>query len=96
MCVFINDPYRYENNDRDLWLKLLNDADNENLYLFGILYYLRSVGAKLVPNKNYGYIIQPIIDRNSIKGWENKQQYDEEAKNLVPYKDVLIRLLKAL
>lgn len=96
MCVFISDPYFYESNDRDLWIKLLNNVYDENRYLYGVLYYLRSVGVKLVPNKQFNYVIQPIIDPNIVKGWENKQQYDVEAQNLVPYKDVLIRLLKAL
>ena len=83
--------------DSYLWMELFIDADMINQDLARRLEYLRNTGCQLVPDSQYGYKIQPIIDPTGRNGWESVEHYQAEVVCLDPYvKDVLIllRLIK--
>ena len=90
------DPYEFPTEDSQLWLDLLIKAKREDINFFFILYYLRSVGATLVKDLKFGYMIKPIVDRSGLHGWLIQKQFDEEKLALVPYSKKLVELLKTL
>lgn len=92
----IVDPYKYDSNDSELWVNLLRKARGVDINLYAILMFLRDVGATLVPDQKYNYVIKPIIDPDGVKGWLDKEQYENESHYLVPYKLTVIELLKEL
>lgn len=92
----IKDPYEYPTNDSNLWLNLLMKAKQRDIYLFSILVYLRNIGASLVKNDKFGYVIKPIIDSGGQKGWLTQKQYDTEKRYLAPYTKTLTEILKTL
>ena len=88
--VFTNLP------DGPLWLELFIIADGFNQELAEILEYVRNVGAKLIQDNYYGFIIEPIVDPSGCYGWSSMEQYREERKWLVPHTDILLKSLKIL
>jgi len=80
----------------DLWLTLFTIADQMNHDLYSVLMYLRGTGLRLVPSEKFGFILQPIIDREGKKGWSSKDEYDREKKCLAPYRTKVTEALKKL
>lgn len=95
----VRDPYPFSHKDKNgeqdanLWLNLLVKAKEVDFELFSILYYLRDVGANIVPSPKFGHKIVPIVNEDS---WISEEQYNKEKQYLVPYKDKLAKLLKNL
>ena len=91
----IVDPYPLVTDDAELWLKLLFTVYFKDRYLWGVLTWIRAVGAKLEKTNNPAvpYKIVPIIGAN---GWLNQAEYDREKQYLVPYTSVLIEVLQTL
>lgn len=92
----ISDPYPYYRYDREKWLMLLSEASKNSIGLYGILMYLRAIGATLERNAKFGYIIKPIIRGEEKWGWPTKSMWEEERKRLLPYREKLLTLLKKL
>lgn len=93
----MGDPYNYyELPDRELFIKLLNMAQERSQELFEILFFLRGAGTKLVESKQYGYVLRPIIKDILTMGWESEEEYKKESAALIPYRDLLVELLKEL
>lgn len=90
------DPYEYITDDADLWLQLFVAASEKDRYLYGILIYLRGVGANLVStgNPKMPYKIVPIIDKD--KGWSCMEEWEREKKHLNPYINTLVELIRGL
>jgi len=90
----IIDPYaNYSPEDHNFWLNLLQMAENKNRELYARLFYLRGVGTKLIPNKQWGFVFQPVIGPN---GWNSIDQYNQEKTCLNDYGDQVIELLRLL
>lgn len=95
----IADPYPLVTDDAELWLELLSKAHNKNRYLFGILTWVRSVGARLEATGNPAmpYKIVPIIATNDMpEGWSCQAEWEQDKKNLAPFTKDLIEVLKTL
>ena len=95
----IADPYSLPTDDAELWLKLLVAAHDKNRYLYGILTWVRAVGARLEATGNPAmpYKIVPIIVSPSCsEGWSCKAEWEQEKKNLAPFTNDLIEVLKML
>ena len=95
----IVDPYPLVTKDSNLWAKLLTIAHDKNRYLFGILTWVRTVGASLEKTNNPAmpYKIVPIIaDENCKEGWSSMEEWNKEKKNLNPFVNELIEVLKEL
>lgn len=92
----VADPYPYPTTDADMWLQLLSHTFQHDRYLYGILLYLRGVGALLIPsgNKEMPYKIVPIIDED--RGWSCMAEWNKEKQWLVPYTKTLIEGIKTL
>lgn len=82
--------------DGPLWLELFIIADKSSQELAQILEYVRNVGAKLIMDQYYGFIIEPIIDPTGCYGWSSIEQYQQERRWLVPHTDILLQSLKLL
>lgn len=80
----------YSPEDSELWLKLFEHANSD---LRACLMHCRNTGAKLIPDQNYGYIIQPVIGLN---GWTSQDEYNQERKILMKWKNEIIKLLGGL
>ena len=95
----IADPYPLVTDDAELWLDLLSKAHNKNRYLFGILTWVRTVGARLEATGNPAmpYKIVPIIaTRDCPEGWASIEEWNIEKRNLGPFTKELIEVLKTL
>lgn len=95
----IADPYPLVTEDSNLWLKLLVKAHDKNRYMFGILTWVRTVGAKLEATGNPAmpYKIVPIIITDDCnEGWRDIKEWEQEKKNLNPFVKDLIEVLKTL
>lgn len=91
----IVDPYPLVTDDAELWVKLLFTVYHKDRYLWGVLTWLRAVGASLekTNNPNIPYKIVPIIGAD---GWQSQAEYDKEKQYLVPYTSLLIEVLQTL
>jgi hypothetical protein len=87
------DRYPELTNDSRLWLELFMITDSPDHKLSDQLMIIRATGAILVPDQQWGYVIQPVIDSTGQKGWQSQQQYEQERKYLVPYGNALISAL---
>ena len=95
----IVDPYPLITDDGELWLKLLFNAHKKNRYLFGILMWIRTVGARLekTGNKDMPYKIVPIIATEDMReGWQSNAEWEQEKQNLVPFINDLVEVIKLL
>jgi hypothetical protein len=90
------DRYPELTNDSRLWIELFMITDSPNHKLSDMMMYIRATGAILVPDQQWGYVIQPVIDSTGQKGWQSQQQYEQERKYLVPYGNALISALADL
>lgn len=89
-----DDYCRMHPRDSQLWLKMFVKADEKHgRELCSILMFVRNTGAVLVPSREYGHIIQPVIGAN---GWESREQYDTERQVMSKYRAEIIELLKSL
>lgn len=88
------DLYPYYPEDSNLWLELFIIADQVASSDFANrLEFIRHVGARLVPDQQFGFRIEPIIDLAGMKGWASREQYDQESRVLDPYiKEVVIAI----
>ena len=89
-----SDPFPYPTEDVQLWLALFSEIYKIDRYLFGILLYLRGVGAVLkhTGNKNVPYKIIPIIDED--RAWASEEEWEKEKQFLVPHTKALIEGMK--
>ncbi|MCX7779623.1 MAG: hypothetical protein N2491_01755 [Negativicutes bacterium] len=92
------DQYPYSPADSHLWLELFIIADTvtPNKQLFERLDYIRRVGANLVRDDQFGFVVKPIIDPQGFRGWMSQEQYDIEKQCLNDFTDVLIMCLREL
>ncbi|MBU2703898.1 hypothetical protein Ga0466249_005048 [Sporomusaceae bacterium BoRhaA] len=90
------DQYPELTNDSRLWLELFMITDSPDHRLSDQLMIIRATGAILVPDQQWGYVIQPVIDSTGQKGWQSQQQYEQERQYLVPYTQTLITALMDL
>lgn len=84
------DPFPHVTKDAELWIALLMETYYIDRYLYGILLYLRGVGAILAPtgSDKVPYKIVPIIDKD--RAWASMEEWEKEKKWLVPHTDALI------
>jgi hypothetical protein len=91
------DIYPYSPEDSFLWMELFQIACSMNYAnMASMLAYLRNVGARLVPDDQFGFVVQPVIDITGFRGWKSQADYDREKKCLtepVDYTQVLITAL---
>lgn len=80
-------------DDSELWLNLFILADKTNPELAAVLMYLRNTGCVLIPNREYGYIIRPVIGED---GWESEAVYNQEKGYLKQHYKIVVGLLKEL
>lgn len=92
--TIIIDPYaNHSPDDHVQWLNLLQMAEHKDRELYAILFYLRGTGTKLIPNRQWGFIFQPVIGPD---GWGSMEQYDQEKTCLNNYGSQVIELLNLL
>lgn len=87
------DDYIYSPDDSNLWLNLFVEADKIDPNLSSVLMYIRNTGAKLIPNREYGYIIRPVIGSH---GFHSQAEYDKEKKYLNKHRDKVVKLLRKI
>jgi len=86
----ILDPYVNESpQDSQDWLNLFIAAQ-ANRELYARLFYLRGAGTRLVKNRKWGYVFQPVIGAN---GWNSMEEYNQEKQCLNMYRDEVVALL---
>lgn len=82
-------------HDSELWVQLLQLANEADSKLAGILHGFRCQGTILRKNPRWGYVLQPVI--NSKIGWSSQDDYNRQrAKWLDPYRQDIIKILGAL
>ncbi len=93
----IYDP-RPELPDSETWVKLLEAAKewglkNNDYHLYGHLLFFRVVGTTLKEHEKFGYAMNPDSEEweNSVEGYEGARD-----RLLMPYRDVLVSLLKKI
>lgn len=64
-----------------------------NPELSQILEWFANVGVILVPDKMFGYKLQPIIGEHH---WQSKDEWEQEKQYLAPHREELINLLRSL
>ena len=79
--------------DHKQWMALLTGAASTNDYLYGILDWFRAVGTILIKDPKFKYRLSPLVGHGC---WQTEAEYNREAKALVPYKALLIKLLGRL
>lgn len=87
------DKYDYADVDfgeSSLWYLLFTEAHSVDPALAEKLEQIRERGTRLVPDKQFGYVLQPIIDLNYAKGWQSQAEYDDVKKCLKPHAKTLI------
>lgn len=86
----IIDPYVNESpQDSQDWLDLFIVAQ-KNRELYARLFYLRGAGTRLVRNRQWGYVFQPVI---GVNGWKSMEEYNQEKQCLNMYRDEVVALL---
>ena len=73
-----SDLYPNSPQDSRLWLELFIIVDKINPDLAKRLEYIRTTGARLIMDRQWGFIIQPIIDPSGISGWSSEFEYQQE------------------
>ena len=88
------DPFPHYTKDCQLWLTLFAYVYENDRYLYGILLYLRGVGAVLqhTGNPDVPYKIIPIIDKD--RAWSSIKEWEREKQWLVPHTKALIEGMK--
>ncbi len=85
---------RYPISDHLQWMELLTGiAEIQEDKLLDILDWFRTVGTILVKDPKFKYRLQPIVAKGF---WQTEAKYKQEAKALVPYKTLLVKLLGRL
>jgi len=93
MGVIYQDRYKYSPNDSRLWLELFLIADKADRILAEKLEYIRTTGAVLILDQQYGFKIQPVV---GVNGWESINQYNQEREYLVDHTQTMIQSLGEL
>jgi hypothetical protein len=89
--AIIIDPYaEYHPSDSMLWLELLSEARKISEDIYQRLYYIRGGGTVLIPDKQFGFLLKPIIGEY---GWQSQEFYDNEKKCLNEYVREITNLL---
>ena len=97
MGTVFRDLYPYSPEDSLLWMELFHITAKWNLEnLASMLAYIRNVGARLVTDEQFGYVIQPVIDNTGFRGWPSQADYDREKQCLAKHTPILIRALQEL
>lgn len=89
------DPRPDIDNDSELWVTLLVEADKMDPKLWGALLGFRCIGARLLPVEGSdAYVLRPHIDPSGDCGFRSEQEYgDERARWLIPHAAQLRLLL---
>ena len=92
--MIFSDPFPQVTKDSELWISLLMHVYDIDRYLYGILLYLRGVGAILTPtgNPDVPYKIIPIVDKD--RAWSSIEEWEREKQWLVPHTKALIEGMK--
>ncbi|WP_371366268.1 hypothetical protein SRRS_07030 [Sporomusa rhizae] len=91
------DPRPDFQEDSDLWVILLIEADKVDVKLWDALLGFRCVGTRLFPTEGGGYVIRPHIDPTGDCGWKSIEEYKAEAARwLAPFGEQVKELLKNL
>ena len=80
-------------SDHKLWMVLLTRAATVSDELYGILDWLRATGTILLHDDKFKYRLSPLVGHGC---WQTEAEYKQEAKALVPYKALLVKLLGRL
>jgi len=75
------DLYPHSPNDSRLWIELFMIAASMNHDMAKRLEYVRNVGAWLILDQTYGFVIRPIIDPMGMNGWTSDEQYNQQGRN---------------
>lgn len=92
----IPDPYPDFMPDTEQWVTLLYLANTKGIGLYGELMKIRAIGAKLEKSDKFGYVIKPMFIGKDKRGFPSEERWNEEKKNLMPYKEILKELLKEI
>jgi len=90
------DLYPRSPYDSNLWIELFIIADKASPEIAKRLEFVRTVGANLILDNTYGFIIKPIIDATGTNGWTTIEQYNTERQCLEPYYKEITAALKEL
>lgn len=90
------DMYPHSPNDSPLWLELFMLAAKVDVNLAKQFEIIRTTGAWLLLDQQYGFRIQPIIDPKGANGWTTMEQYNAERRYLMPYMNNVVEALREL
>lgn len=97
MGKVFQDPRPDFQEDSELWLIILVEADKVDVRLWDALLGFRCVGTRLFPTADSSYVIRPHIDPSGDCGWRSVEEYKAEAvKWLGPFGEQVKLLLKNL
>lgn len=85
----ISDPFRLP--DSDLWLNLLLLAREKSAEVYGILKYIREVGAVLTRDERHGLMLKPIYGEQA---WVDEAHWQDATADLAKYLPLVKQLLK--
>ena len=91
------DPRPDFQEDSELWVVLLIEADKVNVRLWDALLGFRCVGTRLFSTADGSYVIRPHIDLSGDCGWRSVEEYKAEAARwLGPFGEQVKLLLRNL
>lgn len=91
------DPRPDIDDDSELWVTLLVEADKMDTKLWDAFLGFRCIGARLLPTVDGGYVLRPHIDPSGNGGFRSQEEYKEEARRwLHPHKEQIKILLSNL
>ncbi|WP_288907316.1 hypothetical protein [uncultured Megasphaera sp.] len=85
---------KYHPEDHQLWIWLFLRAALINPEFADVLCFLRTRGCQLIPDKEFGYVIRPII--HAAYGFKSQAEYDQMKEPLQDYSDQLVSLLREM
>lgn len=85
---------KYHPEDHQLWIWLFFRAALINPEFADVLCFLRTRGCQLIPDKEFGYVIRPII--HAAYGFKSQAEYDQMKEPLQDYSDQLVSLLREM
>lgn len=75
------DPRPDIDDDSELWVTLLVEADKQEPKLWGALLGFRCIGARLLPVEGSdAYVLRPHIDPSGDCGFRSQEEYRDEAE----------------
>lgn len=92
-AIYTDTFYTVSPEDSERWMDVFLWADKMDPEFATILQYLRNAGTKLVKDEKWGYRLVPHVGAD---GWRSVEEYKQEARYLLPYKNQLAIILKKL